>query len=555
MSRFPTYIFAYASIILGSVFLPTHVFARNLWYGTITRIENNTAFTTFRDLEEEHYFSCDIITFACQKVDTIPSLTPIPDPQVEIKKSTFIFPNGVYYRTYSPTYRFAGYKIANQKKKERIIGLLDSTTGKKYESKEFFDYWNLLDEQPRIFRFSPNEKSFAYVSDRSGFTSLYIVPLTVAKISLLQKPITNLQTLGDFVFISENSLAYIANTKKNPYIWSLYIYDLTTKKKKILATDLAYDATLRFIGDRLTFNQITPLGTLPVTLTLSDNLVHQFVFPNAQQSSLENQDIIYKDLLLADMHGVLMKNQNTNSQTSPLIVWLHGGPYRQTSFIRHPYLSYGVYDWMLEQAVQSGAIVLKLDYSGSYGYGRMFAERLKNKVGKIDVADTIRAIDILKKTEHFSNVYLAGNSYGGYMVLRDAVAYPKRFNGVISINGVTDWEALVRWYKTSIFNVLFNGLPTNKNKTQYIQASIISRISRLTNQHITVLQAEKDTTIPLKQAELLKQVFDEAGKTMQLITIPDEDHVFVKKQSMEIVCAALFDTIGLDKEGKCRLSN
>ncbi len=43
-------------------------------------------------------------------------------------------------------------------------------------------------------------------------------------------------------------------------------------------------------------------------------------------------------------------NPNNYDLNKPytLLIWLHGGPYRQTSYGYHPFHSYGIYDSILE---------------------------------------------------------------------------------------------------------------------------------------------------------------------------------------------------------------
>jgi dipeptidyl aminopeptidase/acylaminoacyl peptidase len=156
-----------------------------------------------------------------------------------------------------------------------------------------------------------------------------------------------------------------------------------------------------------------------------------------------------------------------------------------------------------------------------------------------------------KNNYKINDVYLAGNSYGGYMALRTIVEYPETFKGVFSLNGVTDWESLMVKMETSIFNTEFNGLPNTENRGLYDQASIINKINNLGNQRIEIIQGEADRTIPLWQATLLTDKLREASKNVNLVTYKGEDHVFKEKKNIGDICVRMFGLIGIKPDKEC----
>src|SRR5204863_180518 len=138
--------------------------------------------------------------------------------------------------------------------------------------------------------------------------------------------------------------------------------------------------------------------------------------------------------------------------------------------------------------------------------------------------DVMEALGYMRAHYKTSDVYLVGNSYGGYMALRALVEHPNSFTGVFSINGVTDWESLIVKMKTSIFNTQFDGLPNESNRALYDQASIISRIGNIGNQKIEIVAGEADRTIPIWQATDMYDKLKDLGKNAKIVTYPGEDH-------------------------------
>lgn len=529
-------------------------FARDLWYGTLIGLSGDTATIELRGLENKSYFSCSVQTQQCAQL----SGAPISDASSIVSSSpeSFVsFPSTSTHQNTSSTKRFGFFVTLSASKKSRVMGLIDTKTGKRYTVTDAINFWNLLDLQPRVSRFAPDDSTLTYLDDRSGFASLYLVDLSsISSASFHGTQITSGVTAGDFTYVDPKTILYIANTPTDPYNWILYSYDLTTATKKVLAQNLVYDDLIHLVGNKIVVTELTPLGTMPVVLTddSGSGAVKNFQFPIKAPSSADSIKYTYQNI--NGINAVAMTDPNSPAKSHPLIVWLHGGPYRQGSFNRHPYISYGVYDWTLEQAVYAGAYVLKIDYAGSYGAGRTFTERIKGGVGKTDMTDVMNTINTFIAHNAVNGVYTYGNSYGGYLALRTAVGYPSAIDGALSVNGVTDWTSLLKYYKNSIFNTFFKGLPSKSNAGLYAKASILSRLKTLKNP-VYIIQGSVDATIPKSQAALLKSVLDAANKTSTLSMIPGENHVFLKDSSINTICVTLFKMAGLDVSHNCNLQD
>lgn len=363
-----------------------------------------------------------------------------------------------------------------------------------------------------------------------------------------KKIISKEYSVNDFIFWNNDTIYFVAN-RENPYIWSLYKYNLTTKDLKKIADNISYNQTMRKIGDNLLFLQIVNNSTIPVLYNPETNEQKQFPSLTANPVS---QAVTTKPISFGNLTGVIVKPNNFSlAKRYPLIIWLHGGPYRQAALTYHSYMSYAVYDWMLNEVASRGAIVLKLDYRGSYGHGRKFAESISHNVGKGDVEDVVKARTFMVGQYKITKTYLTGNSYGGYLSLRAIVEKPTLFAGSMSINGVTDWQMLLDKLQTSIFNVQFGGLLDEKNSNDFYQSTIVDRIKNLKNQRIVLAQASSDKTVDPNQADWLYKKLSDQKKNVTVIKYPGEDHIFKQKKSMINLCQNLFSLVGLDQTGYC----
>ncbi len=512
--------------------------------------EQKTLPITF--LPTKAYFSDDgsrLLIYANGKTTAVDLVTNT----VVISRS-FTPPAG--YLTISPNGRYFAYFEAAKTSgtNTRAFVLYDLDKGRVSRASQKVNYWDLLSEETSLFSFSPDSKHFVYLDDRNGYSAPYIMETAkvTGKTFRGTQLITKKYTTGPFVFADNKTLYLVAN-KEHPLDWKLYKFSLTDKSMTPLANNASYENRLRKTAQGVLFFQVVNNSLIPVHYNENINQISEFKGLESSAKPTFAATVIRQPLLIGNLGAALLKPANYDaSKKYPLLIWLHGGPFRQTSLGYHPWQSYAVYDWMLDEAVQSGAIVLKLDYRGSYGYGRTFSESLKNNVGKGDVADVEKAIKYMQQTQSVGNVYLIGNSYGGYLALRTLVTTPQTISGAISINGVTDWKVLLGNLQTSIFNTHFGGAPKKSNIKPYGQASIIDRIQNLTaNNKVMIMQSEADKTIPQSQAYLLYNALEAAGKNVSLHTYPGEDHVFHKEFSMEDICENVLVFSGLSKQGRC----
>lgn len=533
-----------------ATFHTTH--ALDVEYGTILSVKGTSLLVQYYGVGKKQNYICVVTSRKCTPTKKV-TLGITPTPKVNNTVMQELKDKKAGYITFSPVGNLlAYYRGGTDEAPTRTYTLRDLTTKIEYTiGTSSTSYWDLVEDQEKVFDFSPDATKLAYIDDKDGVMSIYSAPTAIPTSTSIVS--TKLATLAyqvdDFIFSDNDTLYYVGNTKENPYLWSLYRYVLKTGVNTLIAKNVSYVDPLRKIGNTIVFNQLQAKGYGPALYNLSIKKVQQFTIPNiSTKSKITNEEVIVTDTI----HGVLMTpTKNDTSKTYPLVIWLHGGPYRQTSLEFHPYHSYGLYDSMLELLRKNNVIVLKLDYPGSFGYGRNYAESVKGSVGKADVDNVMTAITYAKNRYHISDTYLMGNSYGGYLSLKALVDHPDAFTGVMSINGVTDWESLLVKMKTSIFNTEFNGLPDLSNRSLYDTASIKNGIANIGSQKIAIIAGEADRTIPFWQATDLYAALKTANKDVTLVSYKGEDHVYKNKKTLSDLCKQMFTFIGKKVDKEC----
>lgn len=540
----------FISVLLISIAIPFLSHAGVASYGTIYDFNTDSVIIRYRNIESDKFFLCTIQTFVCEQKNEEPAL-PYGTASPEIQKDPFrqlLRQRGSFVQI-SANRTFGAYysasRVASGSKRNFVI-VRESDRAEFKRSGETV-YWDLLSEHPNLFAFSPDETKMIYIDDRNGPMTPYLVDLTKLSGSTFtgERIITRSYSVSDIIFTDSDTIYFIAN-RDNAEIWSLYKLTLSTSTLVKIAEDISFDEKLRKFGTMISFVKINSGSVDPM---LYDTVTDTIKTWNGLPAFAAGVPMLkYTTGSWGGFGGVLM---SPDAPSKTLIVWLHGGPYRQTGYLHHAYQSYAAYDFALEEARRAGAYVLKLSYPGSFGYGRPFAESIKNQVGLGDVDAVYRATLALQKQKGITNTYLAGNSYGGYLALRSLVAYVNTFSGAVSINGVTDWAALNERLQTSIFNIQFGGLPNKNTRARYDQASILSRIYRLTTQPVALLHGEVDNTIPVEQSRELADALVTTGKNTNLYVYPEEDHIYKIKETVRDMCINILETAGLRTEGRC----
>jgi dipeptidyl aminopeptidase/acylaminoacyl peptidase len=411
----------------------------------------------------------------------------------------------------------------------------------------------IANSHPSFFTFSVDDTSGVYANlNEEGYQNIYSVSLSglkdISEDGTLRLTETDHQVF-DILFFDAHRFYYIANSKRDPFGWKLYEYDLSTKSGKVIDEDVSYASNLRMIDNKIIYSKVSG----------KDQNVHSFdpalgvtemIRAYSSDGSGTEISMTTNEISVAGQRAVLLSPENAEG-VSNLFVWLHGGPHRQISVGMHPYISYAVYDELLERLVQDGSHVLKLDYTGSFGYGSIVEQAIYGRVGVRDVSDVIESISKARQITSFEKVYLIGNSYGGYLALKTLVEHPTAVSGAISINGVTDWHSLITRIPSSVFTRHFNGTPQVSNALSYMRASIYTKLGNISDHRILMVVGQNDDTVPTWQTKEFYNVLRATGKDARLITLEDEDHILRKRENLNQLCLVVISSFGRGNTQYC----
>lgn len=199
----------------------------------------------------------------------------------------------------------------------------------------------------------------------------------------------------------------------------------------------------------------------------------------------------------------------------PAIVEVHGGPMAQYGYS---------YFHEMQLLAANGFVVYYSNPRGSLGYGRAFAEAIKNDWGNRDYADVLAGTDFLESLPYVDKkrIGITGGSYGGYMT-NWAVGHTRRYKAAVTQRSVVD---LVPFFGSSdsgfLFHYEFGGHPWTA-EAEYKRMSPLTYAEKIRTP-LLILHNENDLRCAIEQAENLFATLKVLGRRVEFVRFPEEPH-------------------------------
>jgi dipeptidyl aminopeptidase/acylaminoacyl peptidase len=367
---------------------------------------------------------------------------------------------------------------------------------------------------------------------------------------------TNLNDTGSYFYLNDHLFIYDLATKKSREIaqdideersvidWNkegIFLGALDKTRSKVYRVDPATGkstiVTLPLdLGNSLSFSKNTDLvavagrtydGLNEIYVTRLGQPLNKITNSSAQIKNWNtpvNEVINWQSKDGATIEGVLLKPRNYDPKKKyPLLVVIHGGPTGVDLPDPVPAYVYPIMQW-----TEKGALVLRVNYRGSAGYGEKFRSLNVRNLGVGDMWDVMSGIDYLNKKGMIDTTRMGamGWSQGGY-ISAFLTTNTNVFKAISVGAGISDW--VTYYVNTDITPFTRQYLKA----TPWSDMAIYQKTSPMTNINNastpTLIQhGEFDKRVPIPNAYQLYRGLQDRGIPSKLIVYKGFGHGITK---------------------------
>jgi dipeptidyl aminopeptidase/acylaminoacyl peptidase len=264
----------------------------------------------------------------------------------------------------------------------------------------------------------------------------------------------------------------------------------------------------------------------PRKLTDLTEQVHNFTLGTREVISWKSQDG-------ATIEGVLIKPANFDAgKQYPLLCIIHGGP---TGVDRPLLLTPDSRYYPSDIWTARGALILKVNYRGSAGYGEKFRTLNVRNLGIGDAWDVLSGVDYLiaKGWVDKTRVACMGWSQGGY-ISAFLTTSSDRFAAISVGAGISNWSTY--YYNTDItpFTINYLGKDPAEDPVIYQKTSPMSYVKNAKTPTL-IQHGELDRRVPIANAYELRQGLEDRGVKVEMVVYKGFGHGITKPKSMRAV--------------------
>lgn len=145
-----------------------------------------------------------------------------------------------------------------------------------------------------------------------------------------------------------------------------------------------------------------------------------------------------------------------------------------------------------------------------------------------DIEDTIDQL-VSTGVADPNRVAIMGGSFGGYAALMCAARRPELYKAVVSLNGVSDLPAMLRYERSGGRDPIIYEFWAQRIGDLQADADQIRRASPALqaerfNAPVLLLHGRADSTVPIEQSRLMSQALQRARKDVEMIVMEDTAH-------------------------------
>lgn len=233
-----------------------------------------------------------------------------------------------------------------------------------------------------------------------------------------------------------------------------------------------------------------------------------------------NEVIQWKSKDGAMIEGILLKPKNFDANKKyPLLVVIHGGPTGIDLPDPTPTYVYPILQW-----TEKGALVLRVNYRGSAGYGEKFRSLNVSNLGVGDMWDVVSGVEYLnsKKMIDTSRMGCMGWSQGGY-ISAFLTTNTKMFKAISVGAGISNWVTYYVNTDITPFTRQYLEATPWSDMNIYLKTSPMTNINKAFTPTL-IQHGEFDKRVPIPNAYELYRGLQDRGIPSKLIVYKGFGH-------------------------------
>lgn len=264
-------------------------------------------------------------------------------------------------------------------------------------------------------------------------------------------------------------------------------------------------------GPRVSWRTLVPpLRTFDFSWTTMD------LRPSAEEDDPQHAGL--------DFGAILLKPSPQSDAKFPLVVFVHGGPHSQFPA-----------EWNSTAAglVQLGLAVLMVNYRGSTGFGQDGISSLIGRIGRQDVRDVQRAVQVALQSDVTldpGRLAVFGGSHGGFLSCHLIGQYPDVYracavrNPVVNAATLLGTSDIVDWRYSSVgLDFCYEHIPTAEALAAMLERSPIRHAPQMTCALLLMLGGRDRRVSPHQGLELYRAL-KSRGRNVRLLWFPEDGH-------------------------------
>jgi dipeptidyl-peptidase 4 len=391
----------------------------------------------------------------------------------------------------------------NRKTTDMKMMAFDATTGKEIKTlfTEHSDKW--LEPQHPILFVPEHNDQFLWMSDRDGFTNLYLYNtkgelngMTTAKWEITS--ILGFDLKGEHVFVM--------GTGENPTESNCYKINLKSMAHT-LVTSVHGTHRVQVSGSGKFFIDQYSNLTTPNIIDLIDEkgkiLRNLVTAKNPYEGRKMGQSELFsiKANDNTDLWCRLIKPSNFDpAKKYPVVVYLYNGPHVQ--LVTNSFLG-GASLWM-NYLAEEGYLVFTIDGRGSSNRGRDFEKAIHRQLGTKEIEDQMAGVEWLKKQPFVdaARMGIHGWSFGGFMTTSMMLRQPGTFKVGVAGGPVIDWKLYEVMYTERYMDT------PDENPEGYKTADLTNYVTKLQGKILMIHGTDDDVVVMQHNMKFLKSAIE-----------------------------------------------